>query len=340
MRRWLLAIAVSGMACLTQARDVTFLVTSDSHFDAFENEDRNDRVRATILRMNAVTGEVWSAKLGGDAIAAPRGVLLLGDVIDDGDRMFEGRNQSAAQNAHFLELFGLDGADGLLKYPVFEGWGNHDGPPVGAEKHGFSFQAQLKERNRARLSRKLIGHVSENGLHYSWDWDDVHFVQLNIYPADRQNPSMPRYNPVWHNPQDALAFLKQDLAERVGASGRPVVLASHCGFDTDWWLPEDWKAAYDAAKSYNIILYLFGHTGTGVWPWAPPGEDRKWDCVNTGQTEKGFFVVQITDRRVRLGYRCKDTREEKGPDGKTRLAWDGEWMWRCLLDKPLSASDP
>jgi len=34
------------------AADVTFLVTSDSHYDALENEDRNERNRATIDEMN------------------------------------------------------------------------------------------------------------------------------------------------------------------------------------------------------------------------------------------------------------------------------------------------
>ena len=31
-----------------RARDLTFIATSDAHYDAFENEDRNDRVRDTL----------------------------------------------------------------------------------------------------------------------------------------------------------------------------------------------------------------------------------------------------------------------------------------------------
>jgi hypothetical protein len=63
---------------------------------------------------------------------------------------------------------------------VFEGWGNHDGPPEGRERYGFSFQKQLKQRNAQRLQRSLIDHVSENGLHYSWNWGGFHFVQLKM----------------------------------------------------------------------------------------------------------------------------------------------------------------
>jgi hypothetical protein len=309
-------------------RNVTFISTSDSHYAAFVNEDRNDRTRDTLRYLNAVTELSWPAALGGERIDAPRGVLLLGDVIDDGDRLFEGKNQSAQQFAHFLADFGLDGADGLLKFPVFETWGNHDGPPVGSEKNGFSFQANLVKRNAARKQKGLISNVSQNGLHYSWDWDDVHFVMLGIYPADKQNANV-RYSPVWHDPQGALSFMKEDLAQNVGQSGRPVVLLSHCGVDTDWWIAEDWKAFYDGAKQYNIVAYLYGHSGTGIRQWAPEGETKKWLCINDGQTENGFFVISLDADRLRYAYRCKVWKSEPAAEGnKPKKVWTGEWDWK------------
>lgn len=324
-------------APVRRARDVTFLVTSDVHYDAFENENRNDRVRDSLRAMNTVTNLTWPDELGRGAIAKPRGVLVLGDVIDDGDRVFQGKHQTPRQFFQFAADFGLDGGDGLLNYPVFETWGNHDGPPVGAEKFGFSFQAQLKQRNLRRQRKGWLTNLSTNGLHYSWDWDDVHFVMLGLYPADEQNPLLKRYSPVWHNPQGALAFLKEDLARHVGTSGRPVVLLSHCGFDTDWWPTNDWKAAYEAAKPYHVALYLYGHTGTGLRKWAPDAASPPLDCVNTGQAEKGFFVVQFRGARLRLAYRLKRGQEETLPDGKRRWVWDGTWEWRYLWEKKLTA---
>jgi hypothetical protein len=150
-------------------RNVTFLSTSDSHYDAFENEDRNARDRDSIREMNLIATRTWPEKLGGGDIERPRGVVVLGDCIDDGDRLFNGQPQSRPQYEFFRADFGLDGTDGLLKYPVFEGWGNHDGPPSGKERFGFSFQAELQKRNALRLQKGLIGQVSENGLHYSWE---------------------------------------------------------------------------------------------------------------------------------------------------------------------------
>jgi cytolysin (calcineurin-like family phosphatase) len=342
IRRLLCAtLLVSPILAFATPRDVTFLATSDCHY--VETERRNDRNasnKITIDAMNHLAELTWPTELGGDPVPSPRAVVVLGDCIDDGDKLVNRRNVSAEQYSFFVADFGLDGTDGRLKFPVFEGWGNHDGPPVGKEKNGFSFQAHLKQRNLARRDKGLISSISEAGVHYSWDWDDAHFVHLNLYPADRQREGV-RYDPTWHDPQGALAFLKKDLAEKVGDSGRPVILMSHCGFDTDWWTPLDWRDLYDAAKSYNVVLYIYGHSGTGVRTWAPAGEAKKWQCINDGQTEKGFFVIQLIGDRLRAAMRMKSTYKViKEPDGALHAEWDGQWEWHWVLDRTLDAPAP
>ena len=320
------AVAISGVAGAGDG--VTFLVTSDSHYDAFENEDRNERNRATIGQMNEIGGVAWPESLGGGAIGKPRGVLVLGDLIDDGDRKLDGKPQSEQQWRYFVADFGSDGTDGRLKYPVFEGCGNHDGPPVGREKHGFSLQAELKKRNEARKKKGRITGLSENGLHYSWDWGPVHFVQLNLYPGDRPHPDT-RYSAAYHDPQGSLKFLRADLADRVGDSRRPVVLLHHYDLQgSDWWHNDERTAYYDAVKDYNVAAVFHGHTGTGVYRWKPEGREKELDVVNTGQTENGFFVVEITGNRLRTAYRTKNRRGKE---------WDGTWTWKCLLERPLKA---
>lgn len=304
------------------SKPLTFIATSDSHYVSSKNLERIERNKLSIERMNAITGTPWPEKLGGGKVGKPRGVLALGDLIDDGDK----RDETALQWRHFEKQFGLDGTDGLLKYPVFEGWGNHDGPPVGKEKFGFSVQSKIKDRNVLRKKAGRIGTVSENGLHYSWDWDQVHFVQANLYPADKQHAKV-RYSLPWHDPQGALAFVKDDLKKNVGDSGRPVVVMSHCGVDTDWWHPEDWAEFYKSVKPYNVIAYFYGHSGTGLRKYKPEGEEKAIDCVNTGQTEKGFFVAEVTAKRLRVGFQAK-----KDPKATEKV----EWEWKYLLDKPIT----
>src|SRR5690606_39200619 len=145
---------------------------------------------------------------------------------------------------------------------------------------GRSVQAEIKKRNAQRLEKKLIARVSENGLHYSWDWENVHFIQANLYPADKQNARV-RYSLPWHDPQLALSFVKEDLAVSVGDSGRPVIIVAHCGFDTDWWVLEDWTAFYKTIEPYNVLAFFHGHTGTGVRRWKPEGAEKPLDVVNT-----------------------------------------------------------
>jgi len=321
-------------------RAVTFLSTSDSHYKAFEAVNWNGANRETIEEMNRISSVRWPEKLGGGAIVRPRGVVVLGDCIDDGDKVRGEKDYTAAQYRAFVADFGLDHTDGLLKYRVYEGWGNHDGPPAGTGKSSVSFQAELKKRNALRKKNGWLTGLSDNGLHYSWDWDDVHLVQLNIYPADKQNPKV-RYNPKWHDPQGALSFLKKDLRRCVGKSGRPVVLMSHCGFDSNWWHEEDWRAVYEAAADYNVVLYIYGHTGTGVRSWSPRGEARKWTCINDGHTTSGFFVIEITGNRIRAGYRCKDGQKiTKRPDGTFTRQWNGKWQWRHVMVRQLPSADP
>ena len=323
-----------------KSRDVTFISTSDSHYKAFESRSWNEYNRETIEEINRVTSRAWPEKLGGGTIDSPRGVVLLGDCIDDGDKVVNGKDYTAEQFNAFIADFGLDGTDGRLKYRVYETWGNHDGPPVGKNKRSrFNFQAELKKRNAVRKARGWLANLSSNGLHYSCDWDDVHLVSLGFYPADRQNPKI-RYNPTWHDPQGALAFLKKDLAKCVGDSGRPVVLMSHAGFDSDWWHAEDWKAVYDAAQKYNVVLYLYGHTGTGIRYWAPDGETKKWTCINDGHTTSGFFVIQIDGDRLRAAYRCKiGVKTTRNPDRTITRKWDGKWGWKFLLDRKIVSID-
>ena len=252
--------------------EFTFFSCSDSHYE--ETAEQNADRFAGVALINQLPGTSYPEELGGGTVDQPLGVLVLGDLIDDGavpaksDKQFE----------LGLRDFGVNG-EGNLKFPVYEGFGNHDLSPT------RFVQRAIIQRNKRRPG---LSAVSDNGLHYSWDWQGVHFVQLNLYPGDAWQEES-RYGPV-HDPEGALEFLIEDLRDQVGDSGRPVVLAHHYDPRDDWWLDREKAAYYAAIKRYNILCLIHGHTGTGIYQW------NGIDVVNDGSLPwGGVFVFRITD---------------------------------------------
>ncbi len=145
-------------------------------------------------------------------------------------------------------------------------------------KHGFSVEKRIRHRTALRRETGWLAPVSSSGLHYSRNWDDAHFVQLNLYAADAAGTAA-RYCATWRDPQGALSFLCEDPAADV--TERRVVLLTHCGCDTDWWTPVQWEGMCRAVAGRRVAAWLFGHTGTGVRRWAPPGETNAWLCHTT-----------------------------------------------------------
>jgi hypothetical protein len=108
---------------------LTFYTASDTHLG-------HDVGNITSLFLNTVTidnmnalaacGGVgincsWPASLGGGPVAAPRAVVVSGDLIDNGN---DPSGDMVKQWLNWTSLYGFDGTDGRLKYPVYESRGN------------------------------------------------------------------------------------------------------------------------------------------------------------------------------------------------------------------------
>jgi cytolysin (calcineurin-like family phosphatase) len=256
--------------------DITFFITTDTHYGAGDDESISAN-QATIDLMNSLPGTLYPVVLGG-TVDTPRGVIVLGDLTQDG---------LSDEWEWFTADYGLDGR-GRSNYPVYEGWGNHD-----CHNERMIVRDGILARNKKRPG---LTNVSDNGYHYSWDWEDVHFIQLNIYPGGGSgDPNS------WGNPEDSMTFLIDDLQKHVGTSDRAVILFLHFSFD-DWGL-ENWQLweqdnFYNAVKNYNIIAMFGGHGHTmlyGNWrgidyyeiPASQPVEDSK-----------GFGVIRITKDKL------------------------------------------
>ena len=265
-----------------EKNDITFFVSSDTHYGNADNDQLN---KQTIDLMNATPGLSLPGEVGGGKVRTPRGVVFNGDLLDNGS----GPNAEDSWE-EFVHDYGLTGEDGRLVFPVYEGFGNHDGGPAKSYNRN-----QIKQRNKTRVG---VTETSENGMHYSWDWDELHLVQLNLFggdgPGDVMNVSGPN-----HDPALALSFLKSDLAKYVGKSNKKVIVFQHfpwVGGMSDWWTPAAKDRFYEVVKDYNIVALINGHShGASFIPW------KGLLTIHDGSTarpESGtgdFLVIRVTD---------------------------------------------
>jgi hypothetical protein len=256
----------AGLALLAAARvrpaappaTLTFLVASDSHFGAQGMDELN---RTVVEQMNALPGTPYPPEIGG-RVEAPRGVVFTGDTTDNGH---------LDEFAEFERVYGLDGKDGLLRYPVFEAIGNHD----------LNSESPIKERARQR----------HGGIDYAWDWDGVRFLCLDMYPD-----------------ATTLQWLTREL--RALGPDRPVILYFHYsieGYYSYGWETEEKEAFAKAIEGYNVVAIFHGHehrVGHYRWhghpifrPGAPRHSSHAFLAVRLGTREMAVAAWDYDARR-------------------------------------------
>lgn len=238
-------------------RAITFFVASDTHFGVPGIEDRNRRL---IEELNALPGRDYPPALGG-RVDAPRGVLITGDLTD-----YSTEDQWDA----FERFYGLDGTDGLLRFPVKEALGNHD------------FMGDSP----------VVRHIARRhgGLSYSFDWDDLHVACLGMYPS-----------------ADRIRWLERDLA-RVPVA-RPVVVFFHYGIDGPWsqsWeSPQEREDLFRVLSGRRVAAIFHGHAHhAGAYRWRGYGVFRPGSPKHSSRE---VMAVRIRGDEVSVAYRDFDT---------------------------------
>jgi len=162
--------------------------------------------------------------IGAAAPNTPQGVLVAGDLTQDG---------YASQWDLFQYYYPLNGstAGDKIHYPVYECTGNHDDETINGQ-------------DSVPIDGVIARHES---LTYSWDWEGVHFVSLDLYPT-----------------QTRSAWLADHLVEAGVTSETPVVIMTHYGYDPfsqGGW--DDWDSESEAflgvIDDYNVIALIHGH---------------------------------------------------------------------------------
>lgn len=244
--------------------DITFFVTSDTHYGTQQSTTNEQINKDIIANMNHLPGNLnFPASVGGKLVQQPRGVLVAGDLTDLGEQS---------------EWDGYDGYDGFLEdygeklnYHLYEGYGNHDV----ASLLGTSNYTRERVRHRSiNYLRSGVSSISNDGHHYSWDWDQLHLVCLNLYPGT----SGESFN--------SLAFLESDLAANVGNSGRPIVLYFH--YHIGAASAADQNSFYNIIKNYNIVAMFHGH---GHVQELQISQWNGFNVYNVATFHKGYFMV-------------------------------------------------
>ena len=308
-----------------------FFVIGDTHY--FANAEKPGELDPLSAATNAGLVETLNRLRGTDIpetarkgnVGEPRGIIHVGDIIDSGDKSDDAHKAMQQTEVRaWLDAYGLNGEGGALKYPLYEVHGNHDAP-----QGESAVMPHLIQRNPKRTG---VTNLSPNGLHYSWDWGPVHFVCLGITVGSDKTVTRKRKFAAL----DSLDFLASDLAEKVGGSGRPVVLVHHVDLASNslpldgpgplenrTWDPADVRAFYEAIKRYQIAAIFYGHTHTrSVF---------RWDGLNTKGAEgipvfnndnsahfkfdeQAFFHVEMNERELIV-------REHKSADRWKTAAW-------------------
>jgi len=249
----ILFIAFVGFAIgKIEGRNITFFVSSDPHYCSTYLTVN----RAVIDRMNALPGTDFPVASWGK-VETPRGVIASGDLTSG----TEGLEQTEWN--YFVTDYGLTGTEGRLIYPIYEGSGNrdywHNSPVV---TNGIALR---------NLSRPGI-NISNDGLHYSWDWDDVHIINLNLSFDESEN----------------FSFLTNDLHKNLKFKGQPIIIYHH-------YAPVG-SAYYNAISNYNVIAIFRGHDHYV--------EYTEWNGINTYTTPASymgrFFAVNISNNVMRV----------------------------------------
>lgn len=342
--------ALLGRPLPAASEGISFFLIGDTHYLAQQDapgaldEISQDYTSRLIEHLNRLPGTDWPETMGGGKIPEPRGLIHAGDLIDSGNGTDAAHAaMQKTEMAAFLADFGLNGGDGRLRWAVREVYGNHDAP----SGTGLVIDT-IRERNK---TRKGLTKVASNGIHHSWDWGGVHFVNVGIVVGSAKPDS---HHGVYA-PLKSLEFLVADLAESVGTSGRPVIITHHVDVarysvptedksraQKNEWDFADVAAYHDALKSYRVAGIFYGHTHVRrIFGWngnapapakagvtAAPGAGEL-PVFNTAKVShfnspaQGFFHFQITDGEL-------VAREFATKDGWKTAAWTPE-VWQFTL---------
>ncbi|MET3131729.1 hypothetical protein AAKU55_001992 [Oxalobacteraceae bacterium GrIS 1.11] len=308
---------------------LTYIFAADCQFTG------NDRKNQNALSIKEMQNKELLKYEGGGVLTEPRGVIMGGDLIDWGPS----EGDLSTYRSTYQEM----------NFPLYEGYGNHDcGGYSSASPKEFSVLNMINEKNPLRRFHQHdatvvpVANMDEVNGHYSWDWDDFHFVQINHHPgSDHFIPDPLKSQAIPRNARNSLEFLEADLA-RFARNNRPTILLQHIGFDSfslSWWLDSERAAFHKIIEKYNIVVIFSGHSHYySINRYTQDGYKFPVNFVSDAtwyaNERQGFFMVSSSATpdannmgRLTILRRYNDT-----------SATAPEWKWEVPAALPYSFS--
>ena len=246
--------------------NITFIAFGDSQIYKDHTVEQND---FQVIALNHFT-ELLSWEDAGFSelgeIEDIRGIIMAGDITQNGR---DGRMFSFDEYGEFVERYGLCG-NKQVDYPIYEGYGNHDYFEWSNIFYRIPADHPVADsvaiRNEYRPG--IMNTAPNMEGHYSWEWDDFHFIQLNLAPTDIV-PDLGVKG--LRDPRNAMTFLENDLKENIEGTDKKVILISHYG-PWEWreWDQNKINNLCQVVENYssNIVSYIHGHShSTSVYDW-------------------------------------------------------------------------
>jgi cytolysin (calcineurin-like family phosphatase) len=282
----------SGLWAAPESDSTTFIFTNDVHAcrmanglapNCAEEGKTDENLLRHIRAINRVPHLSWPKEISGKAtglvsagrkISTPRGVVIGGDLTDDG-----GGQGAIPGEGYQLRQFSERYAEGVgpdrVHFPVYLGLGNHDLDQDGPAPHVDWYRRELRDyvemNHRSTVFFKPPVPVANYDIEsdcYSWDWPNVHLVQTQRFAGDTNKGAI-----------SGLEWLADDLAT-YAANRKPVILFQHYGWDPfstevwdadkqtfdqegsgppHWWSEEDRARMVEILRPYNVIGLFHGH---------------------------------------------------------------------------------
>jgi len=269
--------------------NVTFLVINDVHACRIgdglspncQQEGKTDaNLLRHILALNNIHHQTWPEEIGGKPsglsvagkeIARPQGIIVCGDVTDDGG----GQTAEFAEGSQLLQFshrYQQGRGSDHVHFPVYVGLGNHDldqdGRPPQVDWYRDELRDYVQMNHKPSVFFKPavpVDNYDEASDNYSWNWGGLHLIQAQRYGGDNSKGTA-----------SSLDWMKQDL-KTYASDGRPVVIFQHYGWDH--FSTERW----DPAKS------TFDDNGTGTPHWWDESERQDLLASLSGYNVIGIF---------------------------------------------------